>query len=42
VTTVAAGRVVLEDGRITTVNEGEILARAQEAAERLARRAGKR
>ena len=40
VTTVAAGRVVLEDGRITTVDEGAILARAQEAAERLARRAG--
>jgi 5-methylthioadenosine/S-adenosylhomocysteine deaminase len=42
VTTVAAGRVILEDGRITTVNEGEILARAQARAERLAQQAGLR
>jgi 5-methylthioadenosine/S-adenosylhomocysteine deaminase len=40
VTTVSAGRVVLEDGRITGVDEGAILARAQDAAERLSRRAG--
>jgi 5-methylthioadenosine/S-adenosylhomocysteine deaminase len=42
VTTVAAGKVVLEDGEITTVNEQEILARAQRAAEGLARTAGLR
>lgn len=36
VTTVAAGRIVLEDGQITAVNEAEILERAQHAAERLA------
>jgi 5-methylthioadenosine/S-adenosylhomocysteine deaminase len=42
VTTVAAGRVILEDGAITTVNEGELLARAQAAADRLARQAGLR
>ncbi len=40
VTTVAAGRVVLEDGVITTVDESDLLARAQDAAERLAVRAG--
>jgi 5-methylthioadenosine/S-adenosylhomocysteine deaminase len=40
VTTVAAGRVVLEAGRITTANEGELLERAQAAAVRLAQRAG--
>ena len=40
VTTVAAGRVVLENGKITGVNEAEILERAQEAAERLAVRSG--
>jgi 5-methylthioadenosine/S-adenosylhomocysteine deaminase len=40
VTTVAAGRVILEDGEITTVNEGELLAQAQQAAERLARTVG--
>lgn len=40
VTTVAAGRVVLEDGKITGVNEAELLERAQEAAERLAVRSG--
>lgn len=40
VTTVAAGRVVLEDGRITTVDEDALLAEAQQAAEALARRAG--
>jgi len=40
VTTVAAGRVVLEDGEIVTVNERELLELAQEAAGRLARRAG--
>ena len=40
VTTVAAGRVVLEDGTITSVDEGALLERAQEAAGRLARRAG--
>ncbi len=34
------GQVVLEDGRIVAANEGELLARAQEAAGRLARRAG--
>jgi 5-methylthioadenosine/S-adenosylhomocysteine deaminase len=39
VTTVAAGRVVLEDGKIATVDEGALLERAQEAAGRLARRA---
>jgi 5-methylthioadenosine/S-adenosylhomocysteine deaminase len=42
VTTVAAGRVVLEDGRITAVDEGELLERAQQAAEGLARKAGLR
>jgi 5-methylthioadenosine/S-adenosylhomocysteine deaminase len=42
VTTVAAGRVILEDGAIATVDEGELLARAQAAAERLARQAGLR
>jgi 5-methylthioadenosine/S-adenosylhomocysteine deaminase len=36
VTTVAAGRIVLEDGKITAVNEAEMLERAQHAAERLA------
>jgi 5-methylthioadenosine/S-adenosylhomocysteine deaminase len=36
VTTVAAGRIVLEDGQITAVNEAEMLERAQQAAERLA------
>ena len=40
VTTVAAGRVVLENGRITTVDEADLLGRAQEAALALARRAG--
>lgn len=40
VTTVAAGRVVLEDGRIVTANERDLLERAQDAAGRLARRAG--
>ena len=40
VTTVAAGRVVLENGKITGVNEAEILERAQEGAERLAVRSG--
>jgi 5-methylthioadenosine/S-adenosylhomocysteine deaminase len=40
VTTVAAGRVVLEDGRITTANESDLLEQAQHAAERLARQAG--
>lgn len=40
VTTVAAGRVVLEDGRITTVDEADLLDRAQRAATALARRAG--
>jgi len=39
VTTVASGRVVLEEGRITGVDEGSILARAQDAARRLAERA---
>jgi 5-methylthioadenosine/S-adenosylhomocysteine deaminase len=42
VTTVAAGRVVLEDGTIVTADEPELLARAQAAAERLARQAGLR
>ena len=42
VTTVAAGRVVLEDGEIVTANEAELLERAQQAAERLARTAGVR
>jgi len=42
VTTVAAGRIVLEDGVITSVNEGELLAQAQAAADRLARQAGLR
>ena len=37
---VAAGRVVLEDGEIVTANERELLERAQDAAGRLARRAG--
>ena len=32
VTTVAAGRVVLEDGKIVTANERELLERAQDAA----------
>ncbi len=36
VTTVAAGRVVLEDGIITGVNEADLLAQAQDAAARLA------
>jgi 5-methylthioadenosine/S-adenosylhomocysteine deaminase len=40
VTTVAAGRVVLEDGKITGVNEAEMLECAQQAAERLAVRSG--
>ena len=40
VTTVAAGRVVLEDGKMVSVNESELLERAQEAAARLAVRAG--
>jgi 5-methylthioadenosine/S-adenosylhomocysteine deaminase len=40
VTTVSAGRVVLEDGKITGVDESDLLARAQLAAERLARQAG--
>ncbi|MGE3909666.1 MAG: amidohydrolase family protein, partial [Chloroflexota bacterium] len=40
VTTVAAGRVVLEDGKITGANESELLERAQQAAERLAKQAG--
>ncbi len=40
VTTVAAGRVVLEDGRFTEVDEAALLARAQAVAEDLARRAG--
>ena len=40
VTTVAAGRIVLEDGKITGVNEADLLAQAQEAAERLAVRSG--
>ena len=40
VTTVAAGRVVLEDGRFTGVDEAQILDRAQQVAADLARRAG--
>ena len=40
VTTVSAGRVVLEDGRITTVDEGTVLERAQQAARTLAQKAG--
>jgi 5-methylthioadenosine/S-adenosylhomocysteine deaminase len=40
VTTVAAGRVVLDQGRIVTVDEANLLGQAQEAAEFLARRAG--
>lgn len=40
VTTVAAGRVILEDGRFTSVDEAALLERAQIAAENLARRAG--
>jgi 5-methylthioadenosine/S-adenosylhomocysteine deaminase len=40
VTTVAAGRVVLEDGRITTVDEPALLERVQAAALDLSRRAG--
>lgn len=40
VTTVAAGRVVLENGRIATVDEADLLDRAQRAAVALAQRAG--
>ena len=40
VTTVAAGRVVLDDGRFVSVNEAALLERAQTVAEGLARRAG--
>ena len=40
VTTVAAGRIVLEDGHFTTVDEADLLARAQAVAVDLARRAG--
>jgi 5-methylthioadenosine/S-adenosylhomocysteine deaminase len=40
VTTVAAGRVVLEDGKITGLDEANLLAQAQAAADRLAVRAG--
>ena len=39
-TTVAAGRVILDDGRIVRVNEHLLLDRAQEAAADLSRRAG--
>ena len=40
VTTVAAGKLVLEDGRFTRVDELELLARAQKVASELASRAG--
>jgi 5-methylthioadenosine/S-adenosylhomocysteine deaminase len=40
VTTVAAGRVILEDGRITSVDEEELLERAQKLAVGLARESG--
>jgi 5-methylthioadenosine/S-adenosylhomocysteine deaminase len=40
VTTVAAGRVVLEDGSFTDADERDILARAQAVATELSRRAG--
>ena len=40
VTTVAAGRIVLENGKITGVDEAEVLAGAQAAAERIRERAG--
>src|SRR5215212_5363442 len=42
VPTVAAGRIVLEDGIITTVDEPAMVARAQAAADRLARTASLR
>jgi 5-methylthioadenosine/S-adenosylhomocysteine deaminase len=40
VTTVAAGRVVLEDGRFVSVDEAALLERAQQAALALASRSG--
>jgi 5-methylthioadenosine/S-adenosylhomocysteine deaminase len=40
VTTVAAGQLVLDEGRFTRVDEGDLLARAQDVASALARRAG--
>ena len=40
VTTVAAGRVVLENGRVTAVDEATMLDRVQEVAVDLSRRAG--
>ncbi len=40
VTTVAAGRVILQDGQITTVDETAVLERAQATAVAIARKAG--
>ena len=40
ITTVAAGQIVLENGRFTRVNEQDLLGQAQELAVDLSRRAG--